>query len=342
MNHLTELHRTDQLYTIPGFVKEASLDDAELADLPAIAFADPETREYPIHTKAAAWLSNARFWDRAAADTVGDTAVATSLLRAADTWDIRDSVSPLIDAALEHRKQAEQEVAARLTFAVDHDDLQMYPIADAASLQTSAAAFYRHRASFHYPVRKQAAERLLDGATRYNSPIPAPILDYLEKAAGKATVQVESLMRAFVARGSMLKGAEADDVRQAMAAGLSEIGDDRIDGDAAVKAAEMLDALDRAACLWPFYHCNGEQTLGLPEELERAEKRAESIRLSTGASYGLEQIKRAGRGPFDLIGLFDDCATNGALDPTKVAAVLPTLPRPDALLFEQALSAAAV
>src|SRR4051812_39916193 len=90
MNQIAELNRVSKLYSLPDFVKQAEFEgEDQLSRLPDSAFADRE-HQYPIHTKAAACLSNARFWSTVE-PVVGfrEERTAQQLLKAAEFWDLK-------------------------------------------------------------------------------------------------------------------------------------------------------------------------------------------------------------------------------------------------------------
>ena len=134
------LYLADQLAGLPEYVKTASpIETDQLAALQPNAFGDPAVREYPIHTKAATWLS--------ACYALGtgreDEALWGTLNKAAAFHGITEDLTALAGVFAEHNKAASAPVRAyalTVNFG-DTGDLgvrNFYPIDNPYSICKSA------------------------------------------------------------------------------------------------------------------------------------------------------------------------------------------------------------
>ena len=169
-------------------------------------------------------------------------------------------------------------------------------------------------------------------------------LDYLLKASGAYPASAMDIasrlrLRANVfpdeAKATMRKAADALEAGQK-----ADIN----------KLCTLLDGVDRHCKKYAMYNAG----MPMPEEVcftGVTEKQAAAtvedvIQLTTGTTYTLNSIKSAGLEPFTVLdkAYLSEIAANdaGDLDMTKVADILPTLPRDDAQLLEIALKAVGV
>lgn len=90
---------------VPEFVKQASYETEDgISSLPNHAFADPENRKYPIHTKADVYLSAAYFYGKTAEY---DEKIENAINVSADIFGIKDDLQPLKKTAQDYSLRSE-------------------------------------------------------------------------------------------------------------------------------------------------------------------------------------------------------------------------------------------
>lgn len=114
------IYLADTLVGLPDYVKTAAqiLPD-DVKDLADAAFGNPGRREFPLHSKAATWLSAAY----AMGDGVwqADAFLENSIRKAASLWEIEGDLQKLEDTFASHNKQASAPLP-RFALTVDFGD----------------------------------------------------------------------------------------------------------------------------------------------------------------------------------------------------------------------------
>lgn len=338
------LHQITKIVRLPGFVKEASVDGQreQLNELPSSSFADTFDRKFPIHTKAAAYLSYAYFLkqaDKCAGDTQR-TRIEQGFQKAAELWclkgeyiDLRDQFAP---------KAAITKNAAALVV----EGKRYFPINDARELNTAIDDLKNYRSNFSYPMRKEASANILNAAMRMG--IPVHTVDAsIHKMAGHGLTTKKAAEGEVIRRLNWLDSSQPSDLRPPLEECLNKLHKHAaengvVGGEPIQKLAELLDLVDRTIGLNARY---GE-SVPFPEDVlfgftkSAAEGTASgTVSLITGSSYNLPDLEKSGAA-FKALGQdLLDCMTDlaGNVDLHKVAEILPTLPRPDAQVLETAL-----
>lgn len=365
--NLQQLYTVEKLYGLPGFVKEAGVEDrAAFKDLPSDVFADPSLRKFPCHTKAATWLAEAYFLANKHLYSKESAALTQGRIdKFASYWGIKGLVDGLSKAWAKLASEARPDVSdADHALVVKLDDGKTFrrmPMPNAMSVKLAGEYLYANRFMYPYEWRKTAARRILKkaaeyderaekgeqvagaalGATRFD---PAT-LDYLEKAAGFGSTHPVRAAEKLANRVLML-GDSQHEVRTKLAHVIKAVAakDEFKNAEERYKLAAMIDTIDRETGLYRHYH----EGVDLPEEIlfEVTQKIAEHVlnshvTLTTGNMYRLADF--AGL-PLDKVAavLGEDFAQavgdeNLRIDLNKFAEVAPTLPRPDAALLERIL-----
>jgi hypothetical protein len=345
------IHRVSRLFDMPEFVKSAEYYDADaLRGLPSTSFADPRDRRYPVHTKAATWLSNASFWEKALFEPNPDESTGRNLLKAAGFWGIERDVKGVIDkVAAQHAQYTGELPDQCYALVFEHEDrkYRYFPIVDDRTVKQAAADLSATRHKFPLSLRKQAAQRLISRAMNLMTDLPDEAR-YAFRAAGYGTCSREKMAAAFDARVPLLR----IEKHHELAAQCQKIAKDLRDRDyhapdkqLVAKTAGVLDEIDRQAGLWKYYG----QHLELPEEqlyhpvtkTASADDDDRVVALTTGSVVTRDELKRYAPAALTVLPEYHSelVGVDGELDAEKAAEVLPTMPRPDAVLFEQALMA---
>lgn len=343
---LSNLDRLNKLYEIPDFVKEADCNtEEELSLLPASAFADEcnYTREYPIHTKAACYLSNARFWDQNLNSDAGDPSTASELLKWAEVWGITKDVSSMLKKASAYSKdEVIPDDAFAMVFESAGERCRRYPIDTPHNLIKSAANLYRDRHAYPYPIRQEAAQKLLAKAAQVNVTLEHE--PYFKRATGCSTgIDKQAFASHLMNRAAMLRNTAYDNLVSGLATGAKNVLTHGINDEVFVKTSALLDHIDRVAGLYLDY----DRGLDLPEDVntDKLEKTASEspacVQLTTGGTVKLADLQTVGEEAFKAMPEYSHAVmTSGRYDFRKAADIVPTMPIADAALFERAIQAA--
>ena len=167
-NPTAVFHAVKELGT-PEYVKSAHvLKPADLRDLPDQAFADSVGRRFPVHTKAACWLSAAQWFGNGGADARVTEAIKT----AAAAHDVSDEIKAIIDL-FASTKEASAPRESRHALTVDFqgahglEKQSFYPLDDAFAIVESSNAIDRDMRDGRLPREfAQVACRALVKAAR--------------------------------------------------------------------------------------------------------------------------------------------------------------------------------
>jgi hypothetical protein len=333
-------HRADTLYTAPGYVKAAAADQlAGRADLPAHAFAEPATRQFPMHTPAATWFSAALLHDQRDQFPPEQFArLNRSLGKAAAYWGIDGDVGR---AAAKAAALRQDDLASRpdddfaLVAADDGRKLREYPLRNPVEVKIAAAWLLEHRDRFPLGDRRLIAGRVLDKAAATGVDLGADAVP-LERAAGRGLCRPKDAALLLRSRAILIKKSDAE-----VAAGLEEhacrleaSGPPVLPPLEAIKLAHLIDAVDTAHNLRRLYGHDLERAddvLAAVTVKDASAYPGRLVRASDGAVYDTEALARLkvarlrAVGGDTLAAWFSDDGL--LLDLEKAAAALPTLDR---------------
>jgi len=354
----SEQHRLTNLYQPPEFVKQAS-HEAVYGDPEALApsvYALMADRCYPCHTKAATWMSALFFADkrRELTPTVAET-VEQRLRKSASYWKIQ----PEVDALWE--KMA-AEVAAGVAQLPDSDFAlvwedegghkdRKYPLRNTEEVKMASDWFGRFHEEFAFGDKHQMASKILLKADELGAGVENSEL--LHKCAGYGYCAAEEAAKAWEKRAHLVQtsapdySAEALQVAQVVRSATFEARDQ----GKRIKMAELMDQFDRQTNLDALYGESGG--LERPEDVlfGITEKVASSfvkdhIQTTTGAIYEKQALERLSLEDVQQwMGdeMAEEVSAGGIyIDHEKLADVTPTLPRPEAEMFEKMTRAVGV
>lgn len=360
-----QLYALDHLCPLPEFVKKAEVDNP--AELPSDAFGDIRHRKFPCHTKAATWLANAYFQQSRSSYSMKEAEfVQGRINKFASHWAISGLVGQFNRnwskiASFDNHEMADSQYALVAT-TDDGQKIRRFPMPNCMSVKWAGERLYADRYKYPYLMRKTAARNILREAIRYDemakrgekiagavagaTQFEPHTLEYLERAAGFGATHPLRAAEKVAQRVVVLKGRFNDHAEKMaeLAIALRELPS--INGEQLMKLANVIDAVDRETGLCEHYH----EGLEMPEEImfPVLEKQAsaildEFVTLTTGKTYPVGLLMEI---PLEKISsvLGDDFmeAVVGedsiSIDPVKFAAILPTLPRPDAALLERCIN----
>jgi hypothetical protein len=337
------LHRAARVFGLPDFVKEAEFADPEdLKGLPKESFADPDKRRYPCHTKSACWLSNAKFWESALFDKQANESVGRNLLKMAKFWDIGQEVKTVIDkVAAQHGQYTGELPDASYALVFEHGGRKhrYFPCLDSTTTKTAATQFIANQTKFPYGLRKQAALKIMEKAANFGVEVEPTLRVYKSNITLKGATK-QAMVEACMQRANLLYAGFQKELSTQLTKTASAIW--ATSDDAPVdKVLTMLDRVDRETGLYQHYG----KGLELPEltSTEIVKAASAGVALTTGTRIPLDVLAKHAEQAIEVMPEYRDALVNdkGEIDMDKVAEILPTMPRPDAVMFEQAIMAAA-
>ena len=326
---------------LPGFVKEAQADEcSEVAELPSHAFADAIGKKFPIHTKAAAFLSYLYFKDQEPSFTKEAAArIRSKFEGAAQIWGIRTEMRQA-DQALE--PQVEKYAGAD-DYALNVGSNSFFPVTTPREVIDSANSLILNRGNFTYAMRKEAASNLMRAAVAHGFKT-RDLPEELHFMAGCGLCEKSAAVHEISRRGLFAAGCRsplAENMNK-LAADLGKVS--TLTPDLMTKVAEIVDVVDRELQITKEYG----GAFAFPEDVffgSFTEKKGEHIKQSTvvmltGRIYTLDQLSKSA----EALKVFGDdfysdvVRMDGSVDLSKVADVLPTMPRDSAALFDHAMN----
>lgn len=351
----TEKHRLTQICPAPEFVKSASHDQlcGNPETLEAHLYANATDRVYPCHTKAATWMSALFFGDKC--DQLSQTKAAQAkqrIWKAAGYWGIQ----PMVQDAWDKVAAAKQAGVHNLT----DDDFALvweqggkkerhYPLRNAAEVKQASNWFNEHHAQFNFDDKHMMATRILEKAAAYNAAVENAEL--LQRCAGRGYCPKADAVAAWTKRSELVANTKPDYAMQArkMADSINASNMEIHEQGRRIKLASVMSQYDHVTGLRRLYSEDGglerpEDVLFKVTEKVAREFVSDHVQTINGAIYekaalsnlDIEQIQKW---------MGDDIADacgGVLLDTEKLAELLPTLPRPDADMFERMAEAANV
>jgi len=337
-------HELEVRNLLPAYVKTASAE--ELLGDDTVAFADQAAHEFPIHTKAATALSALYFRrniDAMPANRV--ERVAMKLAAAIRFWEIEHDVAPSLDAWHAEHTPVDQPIVPGDCLYISDAGVPRCPMRNDGEVKAAAEWLNQHRNKIEIADATEMATKIMTKAAELSVDLDPQARDGLERMAGHGIASPACLQRAIASRIPFCNVATQVKLAEIADATPKELRDP----EELLKIASTLEAIDRSTGLinrWGKEIAHPVDAL-FPVTVKAANDFADStVRLITGSIYDLDATSTLPAGCIaDALG--DDIAMDLAmpgrkLDRAKLAEMLPTLPRPDAVRFERAAAAAGV
>lgn len=339
-----EQYRLLSCLTPPAFVKSASYAQLcpDIETLPLHAFGDPSRRLYPCHTKAATWLSAAFFADKQQDCGEHVNTIANRIKAAAVRWGIVDEIAALFEKYAEFHEPEEMlpDDAFALVYRDGDTAYRQCPLRNAGEVKTAAAWFDKHRDQFGFRDRYTVAGRILRKLEEFDT--YSEHRESLEKAAGYGYCSNTDVADAWETRAKLANAKYPQLAQQAsqlaktvrqQSFGLREHG-------IRIKLAEHMEQFDHETGLTSLYGdglARPEDVLFMLTQKVASDVASQYVQTTTGKVY--EKQAFAGISPQDLdewlgADFVEECGGD-ELSIEKLAEVVPTLPRPEAVLFDQ-------
>ena len=346
------LYALDKLTGVPDFVKSATIEtQAEIGQLPAHVFADPQHRKFPVHTKAATWLANAYFKHASAHySTEERRLIQDRISKAASFWKIGSQVTGFNQQwdrlhVFHAPKDLPDEQYALIYKTAGHT-IRKFPIPNAACVKLAGERLFADRHKYTFPMRKFAARRILRAQKQAKVQFQPETAEYLARAAGEGSAFPADIATKLAQRAIMVKR-QYPDLAMKLAEIAEAIENEKIlPASRLEKLAGLVDSVDQSTGLFRYYY----EGVPMPEEFlyDIQEKEAQAfldshIQLQTGATYPLSQLKKLPLSKIaEVMGkeFADAVSANGKISWDKFAEIAPTLPRGDAKLLESIIKSA--
>ena len=349
----SEQYRLTQLYQPPGFVKQASHEQlcGGPEQIPQHLYADPRNRNFPCHTKAATWMSALFFGDvRKRLDPEVAETVATKLLKTAGYWKISPEVTELWEKMAQDEAQGQPRLAdSDFAFVWQAGDQKErhYPLRNPTEVKMASHWFGEHHDQFNFADKHTVARKILVKASQMGAVVDNQEL--LDRCAGFGYCSSEDAAKAWDKRAHLLQSSHPDYSNEAVkvAASLRSATFEARDQGKRIKMAGLMGQFDQQTHLNRLY----DDGLERPEDVlfQITEKVASeflqnNVTTTTGAIYEKMALERL---DIETVRswLGDDLAEacgGISMDVEKLAEILPTLPRPDAEMFERMAQAAGI
>jgi hypothetical protein len=333
----TQLHEIHQLYgEMPEYVKSASVSETfSPQGLTANSYADIIGKRFPVHTKAACYVSALYFIEnQSQLPKSAKALVADRISKVAKQHGIFDDIQKAVHRSSELAKQAT---------AISDDDYvipeeRRYPIKNAAEVRAAASYLDRYRSEFPLKDRMDMAARVLRKAAELQVDL-GDLEESLHKQAGLGTYDSREVANQLNFRMVM---APEGSVREALFKVSNEIlANPQLAANpgAIREMASSIDFLDRAAGI------KYGSTIRPPEDFmfevlfkSATELVKNSFATSSGSVYSKDQLSELTRDDVaDMWGekVASDCESGIKLDVEKLATLVSSLPWREALLLDE-------
>ena len=287
-NILADLARIAKVAPIPEFVKQASLDEVAPDEPPDRSLcADLGDGSLPCHTRAATWMSAARY----ALDGKHHPIIMRKLAAFARMHGIEDEVAAVLNGI---RKVA---VASRSEpfYAYEDPDtgLRAFPIPSPRFVKRACDLFLSEFGNMPFRVRHEVARNILKRAEELGTALEPDHRAALEKSAALAVSARSFIAAKLRDRARLIRTTRPDRVH-AIADRLDKLAgaieDEGMDRDSLVKLAELVDTLDRKLDITVFGPV--EETFFALSPTAIKEARAHLVKLADGSVLVDEELER--------------------------------------------------
>jgi hypothetical protein len=346
-----QTHRLTTLYRTPEFVKEASSDAICGPDegMPSRCYADPVHHIFPIHTKAATWISTLFFIDNKDNYPVKTAAlIEKNLDNSARFHGIYKELQELKQEMVKKANRDPDKSLPNSDFALilELDDGTVerhYPLRNAKEVKTAASYLKRFQGVMPYRERQKMAQRILDKANDYGAGLD-DLEDFTEKQAGYGVCAASDAANLLRNRASLMRrkglSPEIRDEYEKMAQTCLSHPEQARQRDNLVKLASLIDGIDR------IYGLHKEPELEKPEDVlfgvtvKCAEQFVSDHCVTiTGNMYKIADLRKVALDDLrDVFGdeFADEVSAGGlVVSPEKLAEHASALPRTEAEMLDR-------
>lgn len=330
-----------QRITFPEFAKSASTTPDAVAGLPDHCFAWPEKRAFPINNRANTYMSHVYFMATAANDHTIPDYVFDNFEKAASLFDLQPDIDNAA-AALRHKKAAATTDDFGLVEKIAGKIQVKYPLMNAGHVKQAAAHFSENYHEFTTEQRRTIADNILVKAAKFGVAVTHPTV--YQFAGCAADINMPAAIEEVEKRAYRTRNTEFGAGFAKLAEALKTV--DKTDIAGARKLQELLVHLDKEAGLDRYYGKHYKNPLELLYEgtnMEYMFKKAEhTIDLADKKVPLASFLALSPQMYEDILGkdIKQNIMIGDQVDPEKVMAVIPTLPRPEAYYLHSQMQAA--
>lgn len=327
-------------HQLPDYVQELEVLDKEAAaELEDDVFADVARRQFPLDNAGNTWLSAAYFrrngssYKRAEAQYIEDR-----IKLAADIHGISEDVDALF--AVQKLAAADWSENDDNYALVLHDSDgnvidRRYPIMDEEGVKLATDYFARYRGNYPLGIRRRIATGIIKKANEFGVEVES----FIQREAGDGIPVKNILMNEILERAHMTKDAEC----AALLANVNELvaASDltELDGDTLDKIAETIDSVDRLNGFARLYGVKLLPPADVVWALSTKEAEAlvdDAVELNRHV-FSVQKLASLEPDVFSVLGddFVKEISDGENLSAEKMAAILPTLPKPDKVVLEE-------
>lgn len=304
----------------------ATMDDA--------LFADVVYKRFPIDTPASTWLS-AAYFNENRKDIPSDlaTVVEDNIKMAASLYGIDQDVKNVLEY-----QASSPEIPDSYYGYVDKAGHKHYPMFDSLGVEKAGEHYAKHRFTYAPEIRKQISSAIVKRANETDVAVPHAVF----RDAGVGATNMEDLSDNLLYRAQVLMDKDAElatviaNMSKALNAATPAEVSEQLD-----KVATIIEAADRIYGLDKVY---GREYLAPQDFIYSMDIKQASAFVKDAISlnrhvFSLDKLATLDPDIFktalgaDLFSSIVD--EKGTLSKTKMAEVLPTLPRPDKIMLEE-------
>lgn len=350
--NLSELHRYNQLYGFPDYVKNASQSSyAVPPERKPTLFADPRNYQFPLHSKAATYVSQVFFLERQAeVHPKLRGAIQERIDKVAQFFGIASDLAAVKEKYANAQRDTTPDSAYAIvtTNAVGEKE-RRYPLRNTMEVSAAAKWYCERQAElreqYPYSDRQRIADRILDRADQLSAHLPETVSETLQKAAGRgrnSPQKIAEAMRSRVKAAAVNGKAELKLMFNKLADNVANKPSAFLDPATLTQLAETIEMFDRETRLLNKYSAAippvEDLVFGVTFE-KLAYLHDHSCQTLTGSVYTNDQFAKLSVSEVrDMFG--DEVAeqvTKGLgeqIDPEKFAEIAGTFPRPDAVALD--------
>lgn len=346
------LHRLQQIVALPVFVKSASFSELQGDEnLSPNAYACPGKRLFPCHSPAATWLSTGFFLqqkDGLQPDAAAD--IDKRLHKFAAYHNVTNAVETLRQKYADFTQLPEDERLDDSDYALvlkqGEQKKRYYPLRNSREVKQAGQYYLQYRDRLSYDMRRRFAAKLLEKAAQYGATL-GEMEEPLLRASGQGAVSVQDAAELIYNRVQASRqgkpgrlGPIQTEMLKLAKMYLENPAKLRVPG-ILPQLAETVDQFDRHFKLTRYDEHFPRPEDGLFAVTKQAGERLlrDNVELTSGSLYRLEDLQviktatlRDALG--DAYAEALSAAGENRINLEKAAEILPTLPRPDAQLFD--------
>ena len=336
-----------EAYNVPSYVydQEAPVKEA-YAGVPDTLFADPVNRMFPVDTPGNTWLAAAYFNEARGQIKAADMRefIHDRIVKAAEVHGIADDIKDAMETRIAepvNPEDVDDNYAYVVKDASGNTILRRYGIFDRLGLEKACSYFEKHRSE--YPPKERMA--IAAGILRRGMELGCDDVSALVHKEAAASVPYRPfLLQELLERARLTKDAEA----AAVIGTLVEVVGFTTSDELIKNAEDLVAVLDELDILNGMTKCYGHDLLSPREvvysmDVKQAQAIVEDTVVLDKLPFSVIKLAQLDPDVFREV-LGDDFISEvsneeGKLDVAKMAAVLPTLPRPDKVVLETAIVA---